>query len=68
LLKITIFIILVIFIIMGRLKKKTEDKKQSISIALKPELLEHYRNLHINLSSLINNLLEQYKENGNKSL
>jgi post-segregation antitoxin (ccd killing protein) len=53
---------------MGRLKKKTEDKKQSISIALKPELLEHYRNLHINLSSLINNLLEQYKENGNKSL
>ena len=67
-LKITIFIILVIFIIMGRLKKKPEDKKQSISIALKPELLEHYRKLHINLSSLINDLLEQYKENGNKSL
>jgi hypothetical protein len=53
---------------MGRLKKKPEDKKQSISIALKPELLEYYRKLHVNLSSLINDLLEQYKENGNKSL
>lgn len=53
---------------MGRLKKKTEDKKQSISISLKPYLLEYYRKLHINLSSLINDLLEQYKENGKKSL
>jgi post-segregation antitoxin (ccd killing protein) len=53
---------------MARLKKKPEDKKQSISIAIKPELLQYYRKLHINLSSLINNLLEQYKENGNKSL
>jgi hypothetical protein len=53
---------------MARLKKKPEDKKQSISIAIKPELLEHYRKLHVNLSSLINNLLEKYKENGNKSL
>lgn len=53
---------------MGRLKKKPEDKKQSIPIALKPELLEYYRKLHVNLSSLINELLEQYKENGDKSL
>jgi len=53
---------------MGRLKKKNEDKKQSISIAIKPELLEYYRKLHINLSSLINNLLEKYKENENKNL
>jgi hypothetical protein len=57
-----------IFIIMGRLKKKPEEKKQSISIALKPELLEYYRKLHVNLSSLINELLERYKENGNKDL
>ena len=64
----TIFITFEIFIIMARLKKKPEDKKQSISIALKPELLEYYRKQHINLSSLINNLLEQYKENGNKNL
>jgi hypothetical protein len=53
---------------MGRLKKKIEEKKQSISIALKPELLKYYRGLHINLSSLINKLLEDYKENGNKNL
>ena len=38
---------------MGRVKKKPEDKKQSISIALKPELLDYYRSLHVNLSSLI---------------
>lgn len=53
---------------MGRNKKNNEDKKQSVSIALKPELLEYYRGLHINLSSLINTLLENYKENGDKSL
>jgi uncharacterized protein (DUF4415 family) len=53
---------------MGRVKKKEEEKKQSISIAIKPELLEHFRKLHINLSSLINDLLEDYKNNGKKSL
>ena len=53
---------------MGRNKKNNEEKKQSISISLKPEILEYYRNLHINLSSLINKLLEDYKENGNKGL
>jgi hypothetical protein len=68
LLKITIFNTSEIFIIMGRVKKNPEDKKQSISIALKPELLDYYRNLHVNLSSLINHLLETHKENGNKNL
>ena len=53
---------------MGRNKKNNEEKKQSISIALNPNLLEYYRSLHINLSSLVNKLLEDYKENGNKSL
>ena len=53
---------------MGRNKKNKEEKKQSISIALNPELLEYYRNLHINLSSLVNKLLEDYRENGNKGL
>ncbi len=53
---------------MGRNKVNKDEKKQSISIAIKPELLEHYRKLHINLSSLINKLLEDYKDNGNKSL
>jgi post-segregation antitoxin (ccd killing protein) len=53
---------------MGRVKKNNEEKKQSISIAIKPELLKHYRNLHINLSSLINKLLEDYKHNENTNL
>ena len=53
---------------MGRTKKNNEDKKQSISISVKPELLEYYRRLHINFSSLVNKLLEDYKENGNKNM
>jgi len=53
---------------MGRVKKKREEKKQSISISITPELLKYYRELHINLSSLINKLLEDYKGNGNKNL
>jgi len=53
---------------MGRLKKNNEVKKQSISVALKPEILKYYRGLHINLSSLINKLLEDYKKNGEKNL
>ena len=52
---------------MGRNKIKKEEKKQSISIAINPELLEYYKKLHINLSSLINKLLDEYK-NGNKNL
>jgi hypothetical protein len=53
---------------MGRLKKKNEEKKQSVSIAINPKLLNYYKDLHINLSSLINDLLEEYKKNGNKNL
>lgn len=53
---------------MGRHKKNNEEKKQSISIALKPEILEYYRGLHINLSSLVNKLLEDYRKNGNQGL
>ena len=67
-LKITILFTREIFINMGRNKKINDEKKQSISIALKPELLEYYRGLHINLSSLVNKLLEDYKKNGNKNL
>jgi hypothetical protein len=52
---------------MGRNKIKKEEKKRSISFAIKPELLEHFRKLHINLSSLINELLENYK-NANKEM
>jgi hypothetical protein len=53
---------------MGRLKKTEEEKKTKVSIALDPELLTYYRGLHINLSSLVNKLLKDYRNNGNKSL
>jgi post-segregation antitoxin (ccd killing protein) len=53
---------------MGRLKKKDEDKKTKVSVALEPELLNYYRNLHINLSSLVNKLLKDYQKNENKDL
>jgi hypothetical protein len=53
---------------MGRIRKKEEEKKTKVSVALEPELLSYYRNLHINLSSLVNKLLKDYRENGNKSL
>ena len=53
---------------MGRNRKNNEDKKKSISISVKPELLDYYRSLHINLSSLVNKLLEEYKKNGNKNM
>jgi post-segregation antitoxin (ccd killing protein) len=52
---------------MGRKLKKEEDKKTTVSVALDRELLEYYRTLHINLSSLVNKLLLDYK-NGNKNL
>jgi hypothetical protein len=53
---------------MGRIRKKEEEKKTKVSVALEPELLNYYRNLHINLSSLVNKLLKDYRENGKKSL
>jgi post-segregation antitoxin (ccd killing protein) len=53
---------------MGRERKKENEKKTKVSVALDPELLEYYRNLHINLSSLVNKLLKEYRENGNKNL
>ena len=53
---------------MGRVKKKEEEKKTRVSVALDPALLEYYRKLHINLSSLVNKLLKDYKNNGDKNL
>jgi post-segregation antitoxin (ccd killing protein) len=52
---------------MGRKLKKEEDKKTKVSVALDKELLVYYRSLHINLSSLVNKLLIDYK-NGDKNL
>jgi hypothetical protein len=53
---------------MGRLKIKDEDKKMKVSVALDPNLLKFYRTLHINLSSLVNKLLEEYKDEKYKNL
>ena len=53
---------------MGRKLKTEEEKKTKVSVSLDPELLNYYRNLHINLSSLVNKLLKDYRKNGNKSL
>jgi len=53
---------------MGRKLKTKEEKKTKVSVALDPELLTYYRGLHINLSSLVNKLLKDYRKNGNKDL
>lgn len=53
---------------MGRKLKTEEEKKTKVSVALEPELLSYYRGLHINLSSLVNQLLKDYRKDGKKSL
>ena len=53
---------------MGRKLKTEKEKKTKVSVALDQELLSYYRALHINLSSLVNQLLKNYKDDGNKSL
>jgi hypothetical protein len=52
---------------MGRKLKKENEKKVKVSVALEPDLLMFYRQQHINLSSLVNKLLTDYK-NGYKNL
>jgi post-segregation antitoxin (ccd killing protein) len=52
---------------MGRKIKNENEKKTKVSVALEPELLNYFRQQHINLSSLVNKLLKDYK-NGNKNL
>jgi post-segregation antitoxin (ccd killing protein) len=44
-----------------KLQGKVEEKKTKVSVALDRELLTYYRSLHINLSSLVNKLLSEYK-------
>jgi hypothetical protein len=52
---------------MGRHLKKEEEKKTKVSVALDRELLSYYRSLHINLSSLVNKLLKDYRNKENKN-
>ena len=53
---------------MGKKKKKPEKKKQNISITLNPKLIKYFQKTHFNISSLINHLLTEYIENGEKNL
>jgi len=53
---------------MGRLKIRDDDKKTKVSVALEPGLLKFYRSLHINLFSLVNKLLIDYKDEKYKKL
>jgi hypothetical protein len=53
---------------MGRFKINDDEKKTKVSVALEPELLKFYRSLHINLSSLVNKLLKDYKDEKYKNL
>jgi post-segregation antitoxin (ccd killing protein) len=52
---------------MGKQLKKEEEKKTRVSVALDRELLNYYRGLHINLSSLVNKLLKDYRNIENKN-
>jgi hypothetical protein len=53
---------------MGRKLKKEEERKTKVSVALDLELLTYYRSLHINLSSLVNQLLKDYQYGRTKNL
>jgi post-segregation antitoxin (ccd killing protein) len=53
---------------MGRHKIDEDKKKVKVSVAIDPELPQHFKNKSINLSSLVNKLLKKYIKNGNESL
>jgi len=50
---------------MGRHKIDEAKKKVKVSVAIDPELPQHFKNKSINLSSLVNKLLKEYIKNGN---
>lgn len=53
---------------MGRRKKIEQDKKVKIGVSIDPDLPTFFKTRHINISSLVNKLLRDYIENGNKNL
>lgn len=57
-----------IFINMGRRKVEEEKKKVKLAVSIDPELPLYFKNKSINLSSLVNKLLNEYIKNGDKSL
>jgi len=50
---------------MGIHKIDEAKKKVKVSVAIDPELPQHFKNKSINLSSLVNKLLKEYIKNGN---
>ena len=53
---------------MGRKKIKDNEKKVKVGVSLYPHLPIYFKDMSINLSSLVNKLLKEYIKNGNKSL
>jgi post-segregation antitoxin (ccd killing protein) len=50
---------------MGRKKIKDSEKKVKIGISIDPEIPGYLKERSINVSSLINKLLNEYIKNGN---
>jgi len=53
---------------MGRKKINDEDKKVKIGVSIDPNLPQYFKDRSINISSLVNKLLNEYVKNGNKDL
>lgn len=53
---------------MGRKLIDKDKRKTKLSVAIDPDIPVFFKTRHINISSLINKLLRDYIENGNKNL
>jgi post-segregation antitoxin (ccd killing protein) len=53
---------------MGRKKIDNEKKKVKLAVSIDPDLFNFFKEKSINISSLTNKLLKEYKDNENKSL
>ena len=49
---------------MGRKKIEENKKKVKVGISLDPHLPQYFKDMSINLSSLVNKLLKEYIKNG----
>ncbi len=50
---------------MGRKKIDDKQKKVKIGVSVDPHLPQYFKDKSINLSSLVNKLLNEYVKNGN---
>ncbi len=53
---------------MGRKLIDKDKRKTKISVAIDPDIPNFFKDKHINISSLVNKLLRDYINNGNKNL